>query len=87
LLTINYVCLNINRMKVGKLPVAPIIMIALALTSFVLQRIYPGEYKFDSPFISGAFFWAILVYFLYYVNVWITASANNKKEAEEDPAV
>jgi hypothetical protein len=74
-------------MKVGKLPVAPIILIVLALTSFILQRVYPGEYKFDSPFISGAFFGAILVYFLYYVNVWFTAAANNKKEAKEDSAV
>lgn len=74
-------------MKVGKLPVAPIILIVLGLTSFILQRVYPGEYKFDSPFISGAFFGAILVYFLYYLNIWVTASANNKKEAEEDSVV
>ncbi len=74
-------------MKVGKIPVAPIILIVLALTSFILQRVYPGEYKFDSPFISGAFFGAILVYVLYYVNVWITASANNKKETKQDSAV
>ena len=74
-------------MKVGKLPVAPIIMIVLALTSFILQRIYPGHYGFNSPFISGAFFGAILVYFLYYVNIWVTAYTNNKKEAEQDSAV
>ena len=74
-------------MKVGKLPVASIILIVLALTSFILQRIYPGEYKFDSPFIRGAFFGAILVYFLYYVNIWVTAYSNNKKEAEQDSAV
>jgi len=72
-------------MKVGKLPVASIILIVLALTSFILQRIYPGEYKFDSPFIRGAFFGAILVYFLYYLNIWITA-ATNKKESEQDSA-
>ena len=74
-------------MKVGKIPVAPIILIVLGLTSFILQRVYPGEYKFDSPFISGAFFGAILVYFLYYLNIWVTTSANNEKEAEEDSVV
>ena len=74
-------------MKVGKIPVAPIILIVLTLTSLILQRIYPGQYKFDSPFISGAFFGAILVYVLYYVNIWVTASANNKKEAEQDSTV
>jgi len=74
-------------MKVGKIPVAPIILIVLVLTSLVLQQIYPGEYKFDSPFISGAFFGAILVYFLYYVNIWVTASANSKKESESDTSL
>lgn len=74
-------------MKVGKLPVAPIVLIVLGLTSFILQHVYPGEYKFDSPFISGAFFGAILVYFLYYVNIWITAHNDNKKETKQDSAV
>jgi len=74
-------------MKVGKLPVAPIVLIVFALTSFILQRIYPGEYKFDSPFINGAFFGAILVYFLYYVNIWISAYTNNKKETKQDSAI
>jgi len=67
-------------MKVGKIPVASIIVLVLALTSFILQRIYPGQYYFDSPFFEGAFFGAALVYLLYYMNIWITAYTNNKKE-------
>lgn len=67
-------------MKIGKIPAAPIILIVLALTSFILQHVYPGEYGFDSPFISGAFFGAILVYLLYYIGIWSTAAVNNKNE-------
>jgi len=67
-------------MKVGKIPVASIVLLVICLTCFILQRIYPGQYKFDSPFFGGAFFGAALVYLLYYMNIWITAYTNNKKE-------
>jgi len=69
-------------MKVGKIPVAPIILIVLALTSFLLNRLYPGQYGFDSPFISGAFMGAILVYLLYYINIWVTVFQNQKEEGD-----
>jgi hypothetical protein len=49
-------------MKVGKIPVAVIVLLVICLTCFILQRIYPGQYKFDSPFFEGAFFGAALVY-------------------------
>ena len=68
-------------MKVGKIPVASIVLMILALTSFILQRIHPGQYKFDSPFIEGAFLGAILVYLVHYINIWLTAYVNYKKEA------
>ena len=74
-------------MKVGKIPVASIVLLVICLTCFILQRIYPGQYKFDSPFIEGAFFGAGVVYLLYYINIWITAYTNNKKEVKQDPAV
>lgn len=44
-------------MKIGKFPVASIILLVLALTSFVMKRFYPGEYAIDSQFMDGAFFW------------------------------
>lgn len=69
-------------MKIGRIPIAPIIVIVLTLTSLILNHIYPGQYKWDSLFIEGAFFGALLVYLLYYINIWVTAYANNKKEAE-----
>jgi 1-acyl-sn-glycerol-3-phosphate acyltransferase len=67
-------------MKVGKVPVAAIIVIVIVLTSLVLNKIYPSQYGFESPFVRGAFFGAILVYFLYYLNIWVSASANIRKE-------
>lgn len=67
-------------MKIGKFPVASIILLVLALTSFVMKRFYPGEYAIDSQFMDGAFFGAGLVLILYYVNIYYTAWSNNKSE-------
>ncbi len=67
-------------MKVGKIPVAAIILIGVALTSFILNKIYPGEYGYESPFIRGMFFGALMVYGLYYVNIWTKAVSADHKE-------
>jgi hypothetical protein len=74
-------------MKVGKIPVASIVLLIIAVICFIMQRIYPGQYKFDSPFFEGAFFGAGLVYILYYLNTWITAYTNSRKEAEDNSTV
>jgi hypothetical protein len=71
-------------MKVGKIPVASIIVGVLILASLVLNHFYPGQYGFESQFIRGAFLGAILVYLLYYVNIWVGAYTNNRKEAKND---
>jgi len=67
-------------MKIGKFPIASIILLVLALTSFIMKRFYPGEYAIDSQFMEGAFFGAGLVLILYYVNIYYTAWVNNKSE-------
>lgn len=71
-------------MKVGKIPVASIILLVLVLTSLVLNHIYPNQYAFDSPFMQGAFFGALLVYLLYYVNIWVGVYTNNRKGTENN---
>lgn len=70
-------------MKIGNLPVAPLILIIVGLTSFILNRVYPGEYGFESPFIRGMFLGAIMVYLLYYAGTWISAAIANRKEKAE----
>ena len=72
--------MKLTFMKVGKIPVAAIILIFVALTSFVLNKVYPGEYGFESPFIRGMFIGAILVYALYYVGIWVNAAIANRKD-------
>jgi hypothetical protein len=67
-------------MKVGKVPVATIVLLVLVLTSLLLNHFYSGEYGFDSPFIQGGFFGAILVYLLYYINIWVTTPGSGSEE-------
>jgi uncharacterized membrane protein len=76
--------LKYHIMKVGKIPVAPIIIIVLVLVSLILNHFYPGQYGFDSQFISGAFFGAVLVYLLYFINIWVGAYANNHNDTKDN---
>jgi uncharacterized membrane protein len=67
-------------MKIGKFPIASVILLVLALISFVMKSFYPGEYAIDSQFMDGAFFGAGLVLILNYVNIYYTVWMNNKSE-------
>jgi len=71
-------------MKIGKLPIASIILLVLAFISFVMKRFYPGEYTVDSQFMDGAFFGTGLVLILHYVNIYYTAWVNNKVESKAE---
>ncbi|WP_158996172.1 hypothetical protein [Mucilaginibacter sp. L196] len=67
-------------MKVGKIPVASIVLIVIALVRITMNRFYPGQYTSESPFVTGMFFGAALIYLLYYVNIYYTAWVNSKSE-------
>jgi hypothetical protein len=67
-------------MKVGKIPVTSIILVVITLTALVLNKVYPGLYTFESPFIVGMFAGSFLVLFLYHLNLWIAPFLNNRKD-------
>lgn len=73
---------NVNIMKVGKLPVASIILVVITLTSLLLKLFYPAQVVVNSAFINGAFAGSLFVLGLYYVNIYYTAWTNNRKEAK-----
>lgn len=74
-------------MKVGKVPVASIVLLIIAIISYVMRHFYPATYSTNSSFIDGAFFGAALVYLLYYINVYYTAWNNNRKAAKNNSAL
>lgn len=69
-------------MKVGKIPVAAIMLLLIVIVRIAMNRIYPGQYTSESPFVTGMFFGAALVYILYYVNIYYTAWMNSKSPKE-----
>ncbi|WP_157682116.1 hypothetical protein [Mucilaginibacter mallensis] len=69
-------------MKVGKLPVASIILVVIMLTSLLLKFFYPAQAMVNSAFINGAFVGSLFVLGLYYVNIYYTAWTNNRREAK-----
>ena len=73
-------------MKVGKIPVASIVLLIFALLSVVMRYFYPGQYGSNSQFMDGAFFGAAVVYTLYYLQIYYTAWMNNRREAKGNSA-
>jgi hypothetical protein len=67
-------------MKVGKISVASIVLLVFALTGFILKRIDPVAYYQNAQFFDGAMVGAGFVMILYYLNIWISAWINNRKE-------
>jgi len=71
-------------MKIGKIPVASIMLIVIALVRITMNRFYPGQYTSESPFVTGMFFGGLLIFLLYYVNIFYTAlmKIKSQKDAE-----
>ena len=69
-------------MKVGKLPVASIILVVITLTSLLLKYFYPAQVAVNSAFINGAFAGSLFVLGLHYANIYYIAWSNNRKEAK-----
>ncbi len=67
-------------MKVGKIPVASIILLVFSLSGYLAKRFYPTKFPILSPWLDAAIMAALVVYLLYYVNIWIKAWIRNKTE-------
>lgn len=70
-------------MKVGKIPVAAIILIVIALVRIIMNRFSAGQDTSESSLITGMFFGAALVYLLYYINIYYTAWMNNRSTKKD----
>jgi hypothetical protein len=68
-------------MKVGSVPVASIISFIFFLVTIIGKFFYPVSYHALVPYLDGAMIGALFVLGLYYVNIYISAWLNNRKEA------
>jgi len=67
-------------MKVGKIPVAAIILLTYSLIRFVFTNFFNLNYPLVRPYLDGALAGALFVYALYYLNIYLTAWLRNRKE-------
>ena len=67
-------------MKVGQVPLASIVLVIYALISFVCKHFFPADYNLLAPYIDGGIVGAMLVFGLYYFNIFFTAWKNNRSE-------
>jgi len=68
-------------MKIGRIPLASIVLLVISLISFISKYFFSTAYLSLRPYFDGALVGAMLVFGLYYANVFITAWINNRKEA------
>lgn len=70
-------------MKVGSIPVASIIPLVFFLVTLIAKFFYPLSYHALVPYLDGGMIGALFVFGLYYVNIYLTAWMNNRKEASK----
>ncbi|MCR8556808.1 hypothetical protein KXD93_04115 [Mucilaginibacter sp. BJC16-A38] len=68
-------------MKVGRIPVASIILLVFFLATIIAKLFYPQSYHALLPYLDGGMIGALFVLGLYYVNIYLSAWMKNRKEA------
>jgi hypothetical protein len=67
-------------MKIGSIPIAAITLLFVALIRFIIKHFYIAYFFSVSPYLDGALMGILLVYIIYYANIYITAWVRNRKE-------
>lgn len=68
-------------MKIGRIPLASVVLLVISLISFISKYFFASAYLSMKPYFDGALVGAMLVFGLYYVNIYVGAWLNNRKEA------
>ena len=67
-------------MKIGKVPLISIALLLICITGFAVREFDPSQFTAFSPYMDGALIGVLIVFLLYYANVWAAAWRNNKNE-------
>jgi len=69
-----------NYMKIGRIPIASIALLFVVLIRFIVKHFFSLYFFSISPYLDGALMGILLVYLLYYANIYISAWVKNKRE-------
>ena len=68
-------------MKVGRIPIAAIALLLVALIRYIAKLYYaPLEYAYTCFVLDGVLVGVVLCYLLYYANIYVSAWIKNRKE-------
>jgi prolipoprotein diacylglyceryltransferase len=68
-------------MKVGRIPIAAIALLLVALIRMIAKYYYPPqEYAYLCLILDGLLMGVVLCYILYYLNIYLFAWLKNRKE-------
>jgi hypothetical protein len=67
-------------MKIGKMPLAAIVLIVYGIAGFIIHQVYGANDKFAKMYLDGALVGALFVFLLYYLNIFLTAWMRSRKE-------
>ncbi|ASU34621.1 hypothetical protein [Mucilaginibacter xinganensis] len=68
-------------MKIGRIPLASVVLLVISVINFVSKYFFSSAYLSLKPYFDGALVGAMLVFGLYYANIYVSAWLNNRKEA------
>jgi len=68
-------------MRVGKIPVASIVLLLLFGAKFILTRFFPERSATFDPMFTGIFEIAIVVFVIYYIRLFVKWAYNYRKAA------
>ncbi|MDN5283901.1 MAG: hypothetical protein JWR38_175 [Mucilaginibacter sp.] len=69
-------------MKIGKIPVVSIILMAVCLIRFVARHVFAINIPvFDSPFNEGLLVGVVIMDLVYRAKIWSLALKNNQQQA------
>ncbi|HEY2581813.1 MAG TPA: hypothetical protein VGI43_08405 [Mucilaginibacter sp.] len=71
-------------MKIGSIPIAAITLLFVALTKYIVKNLFAASFSTIAPYLDGALMGILLVYLIYYANIYITAWIRNRKEELTD---
>jgi hypothetical protein len=67
-------------MKIGRIPVAAIVLVIYGIAGFIIHQIYGASDKLPKAYLDGALVGAMFVFLLYYLNIYLTAWIRSRKE-------
>lgn len=66
-------------MKFRGIPLISIALVVICVANFIVHRLFSSAYSYYGPFMDGMLAGVLLLYALYFINIYVVAWQNNQK--------